>query len=125
MSVPHATPCPACTWPTRVVDGAIADHPRHDTGERCEGSGTVPAIVPSTPAGCSLVARLRSDERAAAVRADEDEAHTFARLTAKAERDLLRRLLRLVPEEVARAEREAVESARREDARLDAVLEAV
>lgn len=117
--------CPACRWPVRVNDGAIASHPRFDTGEPCTGAGSVPEVTPDTAAGRSLVARLRTEEQAAAARADEDDQHTYARISARAERDLLRRLLRWVPEEVRRAEREAVAAADDESARIDAVLEAV
>lgn len=117
--------CPSCRWPVRVTDGAIVSHPRFDTGEPCTGAGSIPEVMPATVAGRSLVARLRTEEQAAAARADEDEQHTYARLSAKAERDQLRRLLRWIPEELRRAEREAADAVEHESARLDAVLEAV
>lgn len=118
--------CPACRWPVRADDlGALVAHPRFDTGEPCEGAGTVAAIHPSTAAGLALVARLRAEEHAAAVRADDDEMHTHARVAAKAERDLMRRLLRWVPEEIDRAEREAAEANAKDHARMSVLLEGI
>jgi hypothetical protein len=117
--------CPSCRWPVRVTDGTFASHPRFDTGERCDGSGTTPEPRATTTAGRALITRLRVEEQEASERADGDEMHSHARVAAKAERDLLRRLLRWVPDEVVRAEHEAVETDRSEDERMTGVLEGV
>lgn len=117
--------CPSCRWPVRVTDGAIAAHPRLDTGLVCEGTGSVPDATPATATGQALVARLRSEAHAAAMRADDDAMHSHAREAARAVRDVYRILLRWVPEEIVRAEREAVEAETKESERLGALLEGV
>lgn len=103
----------------------MAAHPRFDTGERCAGSGSVPEPRATTSAGRALITRLRTEARAAEARADEDEMHSHAREAAKAVRSVYRDLLRWVPEEIVRAEQEAVEADTRETARLAGVLEGV
>lgn len=117
--------CPSCRWPVRVADGAIAAHPRLDTGLVCAGTGSIPEATPATAAGQALVDRLRSEAHVAAMRSDDDAMHSHAREAARAVRDVYRILLRWVPEEIVRAEREAVERETREAERMAWVLEGV